>query len=60
MKKIINLEGQSPYAFLNKLNANDFIELRRTGTEEEAFFYTRLEELIVRTQQKKAIEQGVF
>lgn len=61
MEKIINLEEKSLYDFIMNLKKSDIEELLKSSrTEEEENFYYKLQELILRIQQEKAIAKGVF
>lgn len=61
MKKIFNLENENLYEILNNLKTADYMELRKKAkSEDEEIFYTRLEEMILRLRQEKAIDKGVF
>lgn len=61
MKKIINLEEKSLYDFIINLKKSDIEELLKSSkTEEEEKFYYKLQELILREQQKKLIAEGIF
>lgn len=56
-----NLENENLYELLNNLKTADYMELRKKAkTEDEKIFYTRLEEMILRLRQEKAIDEGVF
>lgn len=61
MERKFNLENESLYELLNNLKTADYMELRKKAkTEDEKIFYTRLEELILRLRQERAIDEGVF
>lgn len=61
MERKFNLENESLYELLNNLKTADYMELRKKAkTEDEKIFYTRLEEMILRLRQEKAIDEGVF
>lgn len=61
MKRKFNLENENLYELLNNLKTADYMELRKKAkTEDEKIFYTRLEEMILRLRQEKAIDEGVF
>lgn len=61
MERKFNLENENLYELLNNLKTADYMELRKKAkTEDEKIFYTRLEELILRLRQERAIDEGVF
>ena len=61
MKKIINLEEKSWYEVIKLLKTSDYMELRKNSkTKEEEEFYSRLEEMVLRINQEKAIAEGIF
>lgn len=61
MERKFNLENENLYELLNNLKTADYMELRKKAkTEDEKIFYTRLEEMILRLRQEKAIDEGVF
>lgn len=61
MKKNFNLENENLYEVLNNLKTADYMELRKKAkSEDEEIFYTRLEEMILKLRQEKAIDKGVF
>ena len=61
MEKIINLEEKSLYEVIKLLKTSDYMELRKNlKTKEEEEFYSRLEEMVLRINQEKAIAEGIF
>lgn len=61
MEKIINLQEKSLYKVIMSLKLSDLEKLRNESkTEEEKDFYYKLQELILRVQQEKVINEGVF
>lgn len=61
MEKIINLEEKSWYEVIKLLKTSDYMELRKNSkTKEEEEFYSRLEEMVLRINQEKAIAEGIF
>ncbi|MDO4589343.1 MAG: GNAT family acetyltransferase [Fusobacterium sp.] len=61
MERKFNLENENLYELLNNLKTADYMKLRKKAkTEDEKIFYTRLEEMILRLRQEKAIDEGVF
>lgn len=61
MEKIINLEEKSLYEVIKLLKTSDYMELRKNSkTKEEEEFYSKLEEMVLRINQEKAIAEGIF
>lgn len=61
MEKLINLEEKSLYEIIKFLKTSDYMELRKNSkSEEEEEFYSRLEEMVLKLNQEKAIAEGVF
>lgn len=61
MEKIINLEEKSLYEVIKFLKTSDYMKLRKNSkTKEEEEFYSRLEEMVLRINQEKAIAEGIF
>ena len=61
MEKIINLEEKSLYEFIINLKHRDIGELiENSKSEEEKYFYWKLQELILRIQQEKIIADETY